>query len=169
MALFQVSITIWLLFILLNGALLLGANYGTTICAELSHVSCGWVNNFVAQGINATNLDANIQNGTFAGGFNDIDGTLVGNLTNPSNITFSNHTGDGSLLDPILDSADSLLFNAQEVGRVVTNACIICNTMDSIANVLGVDWPRGMAFMIISGMGVTNVILLLYLSSGRSI
>ena len=148
---------------------MMGASYGLTVCAELSHVSCGWVNNFVAQGVNASNLDMNIQNGTFAGGFNSLDGTLVGNLTDPSNITFSNHTGDGFILDPIFDSAEALLFNAQEVGRVVTNVCTVCTTMDTVANVLGVDWPDGLAFLLISGMGATNVLLLLYLSSGRSI
>ena len=172
MAIFQATITIWLLFIAINGGLLLMTEYGLAVCAEHPHISCGWANKLRAQGVNATNFgegNLNIQNGTFADGFNDPTNTLVGNLTDAKNITFGNHTGNNDVLDPIIDSADYLLFNTQEIGRLVTGYCTVCNTMDTIANSGDFEWPAGSAFMIISVLGVTNVVFLLYLSSGRSV
>ncbi len=169
MALFQASITIWLLFILINGGLLLVANYGLALCAEQPHISCGWANDMVANGINSTNFNqnSNIQN------YTSPTGTLVGNLTNPSNITFGNHTGNNDVLDPIYDSSDGLLFNTQELGRYVTGICTICNTVDALVVTMNLD-PDGVVFsgmtaLIVAGIGVTNVLLLIYLSSGRSI
>ena len=170
MALFQASITIWLLFILINGGLLLIANYGLTLCAEQPHISCGWAQQMVASGINATNFNQ----GNLIQNFTDPTNTLVANLTDPRNITFSNHTGNDDVLDPILDSTDFLLFNLQELGRVVTSICTVCNTMDAMALSMGVNPDTNVAFngmtaIIVAGLGVTNVLLLVYFSSGRSI
>lgn len=179
MALFQASITIWLLFILINGGLLLIANYGLALCAEQAHISCGWANKLVASGVNYTNFPTNIQN------FTDPTNTLIANLTDARNITFGNHTGNDDVLDPILDSTDVLLFQSQEILRSVTSICTVCNTLDAVFLAQGfvdVTGPlgvpdgkpdnvafQGMTFLIVSGLGITNVLFLIYMTTGRSI
>jgi len=163
MALFQTSITIWFLFILVNGGLMLVSTYGLQICSEIPHVSCGWAERMVSSGINSTNFSNNIQN------YTNPNNTLIANLTDPTDKSFSNHTGTGNILDPILDSTDYLLFNAQEIGRLVSGVCTVCNTADAVATAMSITWPAGLSLLIITALGVTNALLLLYLSSGRSI
>jgi hypothetical protein len=129
----------------------------------------------VASGINSTNFpNAAYQN------FTDPSNTLVQNFTDVKNITFSNHTGNDDILDPILDSTDVLLFNTQELFRTVTSVCTLCNTMDAMflaqgfedANADGVPDNiafQGMTAMIVAGLAVTNILLIVYMTSGRSI
>lgn len=157
------------MFILINGALLLGVSYGEAICAEKPHVSCGWVNKMKASGINNTNFpNVAYQN------FTDPANTLVQNFTDVRNITFGNHTGNDDILDPILDSTDVLLFNSQELFRVVTSICTLCNTVDAMALSMDIDPKTNVAFqgmtaLVVAGMAVTNVLLIVYMTSGRSI
>lgn len=169
MALFQASITIWALFILINGALLLGVDYGLKLCDEHAHISCGWVNKMVASGVNDTNFPNELYQN-----FTDPENTLVENFTNVANKTFGNHTGNDDILDPILDSTDVLLFNTQELFRVVTSVCTLCTTIDAMALSMDIDPETNVAFqgmtaLIVAGMAVTNILLIVYLTSGRSI
>lgn len=179
MALFQVTLTIWVLFVLINAALLAGVAYGNELCNDpaLSHLSCGWVTKLQSSGVNSTNFNTfNYQN------YTDQSNTLFGNFTQVKNQSILNHTGNNDLLDPILDSADIPIYMYWDVIFDIIDVCPVCNTIDALALSLGFDTNgdgvvsdsetpafRGLTFVIVAGLAITNILAVLYIVGGRSI
>lgn len=178
MALFQTSITLWLLFILINGALVLGTSFAEQVCQEKqainSNYECGHVTVLQGAGLTQNNtLLKDLQN------YDDQTNTLFGNFTSAQNVTILNHTGDNNVLDPIYDAGDIPFFMYWDLANSLLNICPVCNTIDAFAISLGFDTDgdgnidnvafQGMTFAIVAGLAITNILAVLFLVGGRAI
>lgn len=179
MALYQVTVAIWLLFILMNGAGYMIADWGVNLCSEpeLSHLSCGWATQFISKGFNSTEMDR-IGVGTLYNATTPTD-TLLVNITNPRNVSsfgFSaiNTTGSptGDLLDPIIDTVDTSTFSSEEFLRFVTGQtlaiCSVCNFIENSADSMGILLPTGLVFLITAGLGAVHILLAVFMISGKA-